>query len=162
PVGLHEGGQVAAPVFKRIAEQVLPYLDVPRDVPLNPRLIQAAFKAEELSDLAVLDDSPPTDFSAALEETSADVAADARSLSSAQPAPPKKASEVMMGTDEGGDVVVPDFAGKTMREVSEMCVKLRLEPVLVGSNLAIDQTPAAGANVKQGAKVTIQFGSPTA
>ncbi len=33
PVGLHEGGMVAAPVFKRIAEQVLPYLDVPRDVP---------------------------------------------------------------------------------------------------------------------------------
>src|SRR4029077_16180433 len=26
PVGQHEGGQVAAPVFKRIAEQVLPYL----------------------------------------------------------------------------------------------------------------------------------------
>src|SRR5208282_3382060 len=42
PVGLHEGGQIAAPVFKRIAEQVLAYLDVPRDVPLNPRLIQAA------------------------------------------------------------------------------------------------------------------------
>ena len=35
PMGLHEGGQVSAPVFKRIAEQVLPYLDVPRDVPLN-------------------------------------------------------------------------------------------------------------------------------
>ncbi len=27
PVGQHEGGQVAAPVFKRVAEQVLPYLD---------------------------------------------------------------------------------------------------------------------------------------
>src|SRR5215467_9378959 len=38
PVGEHEGGQVAAPVFKRIAEQVLPYLDVPRDVPLSPKL----------------------------------------------------------------------------------------------------------------------------
>src|SRR6266850_438963 len=32
PVGEHEGGQVAAPVFRRIAEQVLPHLDVPRDV----------------------------------------------------------------------------------------------------------------------------------
>src|SRR2546428_4757807 len=43
PVGLHEGGQVAAPGFKRIAEQVLPYLDVPRDVPIGPRLVQAAY-----------------------------------------------------------------------------------------------------------------------
>src|SRR5499427_2410577 len=40
PIGEHEGGQVAAPVFKRIAEQVLPYLDVPRDVPIEPRLVQ--------------------------------------------------------------------------------------------------------------------------
>src|SRR5215471_8392599 len=44
PVGAHEGGQVAAPVFKRIAEQVLPYLDVPRDVPLSPKLVQAAYR----------------------------------------------------------------------------------------------------------------------
>src|SRR6201993_4027776 len=36
PVGQHEGGQVAAPVFKRIAEKVLAYLNVPRDVPLSP------------------------------------------------------------------------------------------------------------------------------
>ncbi len=33
PVGAHEGGQVAAPVFKRVAQQVLAYLDVPRDIP---------------------------------------------------------------------------------------------------------------------------------
>ena len=35
PVGPHEGGMVAAPVFKRIAEQVLPYMDVARDVPVG-------------------------------------------------------------------------------------------------------------------------------
>ncbi|HZC65840.1 MAG TPA: penicillin-binding protein 2, partial [Candidatus Dormibacteraeota bacterium] len=44
PVGEHEGGQVAAPVFKRIAEQVLPYLDVPRDVPVGARLLNASYK----------------------------------------------------------------------------------------------------------------------
>ena len=31
PIGLHQGGQVCAPVFKRIAEQVLEYLHVPHD-----------------------------------------------------------------------------------------------------------------------------------
>src|SRR5215204_1594463 len=30
-VGLHQGGQVAAPVFREIANQVLPYLDVAPD-----------------------------------------------------------------------------------------------------------------------------------
>src|SRR4029077_714666 len=33
PLDLHHGGQVGGPVFKRIAEQVLAYLDVPHDVP---------------------------------------------------------------------------------------------------------------------------------
>jgi cell division protein FtsI (penicillin-binding protein 3) len=36
-VGLHQGGQVAAPVFKRISQQVLEYLHVPYDMPLAPR-----------------------------------------------------------------------------------------------------------------------------
>ncbi len=63
PVGQHEGGQVAAPVFRRIAEQVLPYLDVPRDVPIGPRLVQAAYKNRETSDSATLEDFTPGDFS---------------------------------------------------------------------------------------------------
>src|SRR5205823_15089785 len=33
PAGPHEGGQVAAPVFARIAQQVLAYLNVSHDVP---------------------------------------------------------------------------------------------------------------------------------
>src|ERR1700688_5043806 len=52
PVGLHEGGQVAAPVFKRIAEQVLSYLDVPRDVPLNPKLIETAYMKRASEDIS--------------------------------------------------------------------------------------------------------------
>jgi beta-lactam-binding protein with PASTA domain len=67
---------------------------------------------------------------------------------------------VMMGVDEGGDIIVPDFAGKTMRQVTEMCLQLGLDPVLVGSNLATDQTPGGGATVKRGAKITVQFGTP--
>jgi cell division protein FtsI (penicillin-binding protein 3) len=36
-IGLHQGGQVAAPVFKRISQQVLEYQHVPHDMPLAPR-----------------------------------------------------------------------------------------------------------------------------
>ncbi len=32
PIGLHQGGQVSAPIFKRVAQQVLEYLHVPHDV----------------------------------------------------------------------------------------------------------------------------------
>src|SRR3954464_1830358 len=50
PVGPHEGGQVAAPVFKAIAQQTLAYLNVPQDVaPDNPKrlLLRAAAKASD-------------------------------------------------------------------------------------------------------------------
>ncbi len=46
PVGLHQGGQVCAPVFKRIAQQVLEYLHVPRDLdvksPQREKLLASA------------------------------------------------------------------------------------------------------------------------
>jgi cell division protein FtsI (penicillin-binding protein 3) len=48
-VGPHQGGQIAAPVFKRISQQVLEYLHVPHDLPLAPQhqLLLAAAKAKE-------------------------------------------------------------------------------------------------------------------
>jgi cell division protein FtsI (penicillin-binding protein 3) len=154
PVGLHEGGEVAAPVFKRIADQVLAYLDVPRDVPLNPRLIQAAYKRQIAEGATLtLEDFSPTDFSGQ---------PDAPPVASneAEAAPKSHAPEIAMAADEGGDIIVPDFAGKTMREVTEMCLHLGFEPLLVGSNLAIEQHPEAGTQVRRGAKVTVQFGTP--
>jgi cell division protein FtsI (penicillin-binding protein 3) len=153
PVGLHEGGQVAAPVFKRIAERVLSYLDVPRDVPLNPRLIQAAYKRQIAGEATTLEDFSPTDFSG--QPDLPPVASN-----QVEPEPKSHAPEVAMAADEGGDISVPDFSGKTMREVTEMCLHLGLEPLPVGSNLAIEQHPEAGTQVRRGAKVTVQFGTP--
>jgi cell division protein FtsI/penicillin-binding protein 2 len=157
PVGLHEGGDVAAPVFKRIAEQVLAYLDVQRDVPLNPKLIETAYMKRASQDASTLEDSSAVDFSG-------------------QPDPPPAASQMTnvvggeksastkpvltVAVDQGGDIEVPDLSGKTMRDVADIALRLGLEPVLVGSNLATEQSPAAGAKVRRGAKITVQFGTP--
>jgi hypothetical protein len=144
---------VAAPVFKRVAEQVLAYLDVPRDVPLSPQLIQAAYKQDSDSDSSSLEDLTPVDFSAQTEQQNDSV------LGEPQPkAPAQKVSQVTVAVDEGGDIPVPDFAGATMRDVTETCLRLGLDPVLVGSSLATQQTPAAGTKVHRGAKITVQFG----
>jgi cell division protein FtsI (penicillin-binding protein 3) len=151
PIGQHEGGQVAAPVFKRIAEQVLSYLNVPRDVPLSPKLVQASYKNSELDETASLEDFTPVDFTAQPDQSPAPektVAAE-----SAKPS-------VTVALDEGGDIAVPNFRGKTMRQVTEMCLRLGLEPVLVGSGLAAEQSPSDGAKVRSGAKITVRFGTP--
>ena len=48
-VGLHQGGQVAAPAFQRIAQQVLEYLHVPHDVelPVSHQLLMAESREKE-------------------------------------------------------------------------------------------------------------------
>jgi beta-lactam-binding protein with PASTA domain len=73
-----------------------------------------------------------------------------------------KSPEVLTSADAGGDIAVPDFTGKTMRGVMEGCLRLGLDPVLVGTNVAVQQSPAAGAKVRRGTKVTVEFGdTPT-
>ncbi|HEY7616936.1 MAG TPA: penicillin-binding protein [Terriglobales bacterium] len=72
PKGLHQGGQVSAPVFQRISQQVLAYLNVPHDVelPANRQLLMASrrVKAEDLEEsspdhlgsaLEIAESSPP-------------------------------------------------------------------------------------------------------
>jgi len=53
-VGLHQGGQVSAPVFRRISQQVLEYLHTPHDLPLAPEhqllLAQARMKDKDLEE----------------------------------------------------------------------------------------------------------------
>ncbi len=53
PIGLHQGGQVSAPVFKRIAQQVLEYLHVPHDLDVKSpqrQTLTASAKDNDLTD----------------------------------------------------------------------------------------------------------------
>jgi cell division protein FtsI (penicillin-binding protein 3) len=152
----HDGATVSAPVFKRIAEQVLPYLDVPRDVPLNPRLVETAYRQNRESEAVAMEDDTPMDFSAPAELP--EPAAKATEESPVQQQP--QAPNVTVTVDEGGDIAVPDFKGKTMREVADACLRLGLNPVLVGSSLALQQAPAAGSKVRRGTKIRVEFGTP--
>ena len=157
PVGQHEGGEVAAPVFKRIAEEVLTYLDVPRDVPLNPKLIQAAYEKHASEDASALEDFSTVDFSG--QPDSPPLALQTMKPIGQGPSALRK-QPLTVAVDQGGEVEIPDFSGKTMREVADISLKLGLDPVLVGSNLALNQSPPAGAKVRRGAKITVQFGTP--
>ena len=163
PVGLHEGGMVAAPVFKRIAEQVLPYLDVSRDIPVG-QLLQASYKKQAQANVEALEDFTPSDLLLLPEQPEASTSILEDSTTSSFSSAQHLTSPVTLPVtaEEDGEISVPDFSGKTMREVTEMCLRLGLDPVVVGSNLATDQTPAAGTQVRRGSRVTVQFGTPAA
>jgi len=126
---------------------------VPRDVPLSPKLVQTAYHATREPQAAPVEDDTPTDFSAQVET----LGGAEKQVAASEPTLP--APQVTVAVDEGGDIALPDFKGKTMREVTDTCFRLGLHPVLVGSSLAIQQVPAAGSKVRRGAKVTVEFGT---
>ncbi len=157
PVGAHHGGDVAGPVFRRVAEQVLNYMNVPHDVPVSPAIQITERRAD-------------------IQSTETDSVTDARSLAGKKSRPSTTAPEagqtagndpalsspnaptVQFG-DEAG-VTVPSLSGQSVREVTEACSKLGLTPVLVGSGIALEQTPEAGEHVVRGSRIVVKFGRP--
>ena len=58
---------------------------------------------------------------------------------------------------EGNGIPAPQLLGKTVRDVTQECMKLGLIPVLVGTGMATEQTPEAGAAIRRGSRITVQF-----
>lgn len=143
PEGEHHGGEVGGPVFKRVAQQVLAYLNVPRDVPM-PSTEETA----KNSDVP----SRPSPQSAAAE--AAFDAAVAKRASARAPS----VQTVAFGNPEA--VIVPDFSGQTVRQAIEACSREGLAPDLIGDGVALEQYPPAGSHLLRGGTVTIRFGRP--
>jgi cell division protein FtsI (penicillin-binding protein 3) len=155
PVGPHDGGQVAAPVFQRIAQQVLAYLDVPRDVPVAAQTLRASrAKAAPTKDDNLTDVS---DFEAV--QTPASAATEAVSPVLSHSAPVIAAPTVEIA--EGGGIPAPQLLGKTVRDVTEECLKMGLVPVLVGTGTATEQSPEPGATIRRGNRINVQFSRDT-
>jgi cell division protein FtsI (penicillin-binding protein 3) len=140
PVGLHYGGDVGGPVFKRISEQVLAYLEVPHDIPAWTNT-ETAKNQRVTPQLAPNSDANRARFQAAV---------------ATQPSESESAPTVAFGDEEA--VVVPDFSGQGLRSVMEACTSLGLVPAPIGSGVAVEQFPEAGARVQRGSRVTVRFG----
>jgi cell division protein FtsI (penicillin-binding protein 3) len=153
PVGLHEGGQVAAPVFKRVAEQTLNYLRVSQDVPMREKL-QRASRGRVLSGtLPDITDFTPVEGASETATINAGPAA--------QIATPIATPIAVMQTvalSDNHEIDTPNLIGKTVREVTEECLRLSLRPALIGSGVAVEQIPRSGTSIRQGSRVTVQFG----
>jgi cell division protein FtsI/penicillin-binding protein 2 len=146
PVGPHHGGEVGGPVFKRIAEQVLAYRDIPHDVPA-PSDVETAKN---------LKPGPRTG-------SHADVGADSPQASFRAAVATSKLPGAAHPTVAFGDataIEVPRLAGQSVRGVTEECSRLGLMPALIGSGVAVEQFPEAGTQVLRGSRVTVRFGRP--
>jgi beta-lactam-binding protein with PASTA domain len=61
---------------------------------------------------------------------------------------------------EGAGISVPDLTGKTVRQVTEICVQLGVDPVLVGAGTVQEQSPPPDTPVRRGSSVIFRFGRP--
>jgi membrane peptidoglycan carboxypeptidase len=151
PVGAIYGAEVAAPVFRTIAEQTLGYLNIPQDNPSWwPQVASSApagFLRQQRRSPAGRPPLEPEPTGAA----SSPVQNVAYRFVSPDPAPPT----VML--DEGPLVRVPDFSGQALRSVVEECQQLGLDLSLSGSGLAVEQNPLPGRQVPAGARVWVRF-----
>jgi cell division protein FtsI (penicillin-binding protein 3) len=184
-VGLHQGGQVSAPVFQRITQQVLGYLHVAHDVQLPPSR-QVLLARRDVPD-ASLEESSPDHLGASLDmaevsETPAIPAAAKPGTIGAQVVPaalitsttaaassPAAQSEnspaqklpaggtVVLDVEEGG-IEVPSFLGKNLRVAIEAAQDAGLDLAAIGSGTAREQSPQPGAHVAAGSRITVRFG----
>jgi cell division protein FtsI (penicillin-binding protein 3) len=142
PKGRYHGGEVAAPVFKSVAEQILRYMSVPPDVPL---------------------DSPQHSVDAP--KPNRDKAPAAKPAAPGQPVPGEwkvvdaafSVSSVVTEPFTLGDIAVPDFHGKSLRQIAEDCLRLGLRLRSTGSGAAVEQFPLPGTAVGAGTEIQIRF-----
>jgi cell division protein FtsI (penicillin-binding protein 3) len=147
PIGAHFGGDVGGPVFKRIAEQTLAYLDVPHDIPIASD-IEAAKNLRR--------DSRESKAAADGQDSKSDANESSFQAVAKQDASQQSARTVAF--DENESVIVPSLSGQSVRGVTEECSRLGLVPSLIGNGVALEQSPEAGTQVLRGSRVTVRFG----
>lgn len=139
PQGSYHGGDVAAPVFREIVEQILPELSVTPDVEMKSagELIAESYKPspQEIED--------ETQRAATLPQVAKNFSAGTR--------------EVVFAPATRRGALMPDLRGQSVRDVVRMCAQLGLNLEAKGEGRAIRQNPSAGAEVNSGQVVRVEF-----
>ncbi|HEX8191121.1 MAG TPA: penicillin-binding protein, partial [Pyrinomonadaceae bacterium] len=152
-VGLHQGGQVAAPVFREIANQVLPYLDVMPD-----QLPDAKATPGQLAAATAPATVPPTATPAGGGAGHEGVGLGASNLPVVAERRGEEVGEVVYAAARERELLMPDLRGRSVRDVARICARLGLGLEARGEGRALRQSPEVGAALAPGQTVRIEFG----
>jgi len=155
PRGLYYGGQVAAPVFKKIAEKTLNYLSVPPDQPQqewrdDPRVAKHSGE-DPLNDSAM--DAVSGTAASLKGQQALGLSATTESVPQEQDLGSYEDAEI----DGLAVVAVPNFLGKSLRMVMAEGTRARLQVEAEGAGLVVRQSPAPDSKVVPGSKVRVQL-----
>src|SRR5437763_1864000 len=145
PLGSYHGGDVAAPVFREIAEQILPELGVAPDVEFKsgPTMVAQTSKASPAQ--------IKVDFLQTEQREASLPKIAARNFNG-------QASEIVLAVASNRAALMPDLHGQSVRDVARTCAQLGLRLEARGDGHAVRQIPEPGAEVDAGQIVRVDFG----
>lgn len=147
PAGAYHGGEVAAPVFREIAEQILPDLGIAPDIELRSETDQVAeSEPESRSPAAVKSQEERTRVEDARKATLPSVAGHNG-----------RGGEVVYALASNRAVLMPDLRGRSVRDVARACAQLGLQVEALGEGHVIRQSPAPGTELGPGQVVFVDF-----
>ncbi len=146
PAGAYHGGDVAAPVFREVAEQILPNLGVMPDIETSsvPELV------------AQVDENP--------ERAAKEREEQAQSEQQRQATMPTvdsnggRSGEVVYAVATKKAMLMPDLRGRSVRDVARTCAQLGLQVEARGEGRVLKQNPSAGTEVSTGQLIYVDFG----
>jgi len=165
PTGQHHGAEVAAPVFKEVAEQTLACLNVPKDrsVPLvaenrlavafAPGAVSKSARPEMTITVSGVHMTKTEDIPAAA-LSSSPVSEDFKPVALTNDATSAGPTVVL---ENGPLMTVPDLSGLAERAAARQCSAAGVELVMSGSGLAAQQDPPPGSKVPARTKVRVWF-----
>lgn len=147
PVGAHHGGDIAAPVFAEIAEQILPDLGVAPDIELKsapPDLVAGVLPRTETG--LKLGEGPQRD-EAARKATLPTV----EQLDGG-------GGEIVYAVAAGNAILMPDLRGQSVRDATRACAQLGIPIEAHGEGRVRHQSPSPGAEIGPGRTAYIDLG----
>jgi len=147
PAGAYHGGDVAAPVFRQIAEQILPEMGVMPDTEVkgSELIARLAPTPTEKNDLKQSETEARLD--AARESTMPHV--DVRD----------RGDEIVYAVATTNSIVMPDLRGRSVRDVARTCARLGMQVEARGEGgRVVAQAPEAGTELRSGQVIYVDFG----
>lgn len=146
PAGAYHGGDVAAPVFREVAEQILPGLNVMPDIETKsmPQLIAQAPEDPEKA--------------AKLREEEARAEQERRATMPTVDSNGGRGGEVVYAPATKKAMLMPDLRGRSVRDVARTCQQLGLQVEARGAGKVFKQSPAAGTEISSGQTIYVDFG----
>jgi cell division protein FtsI (penicillin-binding protein 3) len=146
PGGSYHGGDVAAPIFREVAEQILPILGVMPDI-----------ETKSAPDLVAQVDEKP-ERTEKLREDEARAEQERKATLPTVDSNGGRGGEVVYAVGTRRAMLMPDLRGRSVRDVAETAAQLGLQLKARGEGRVFKQSPVAGSEVNTGQTIYVDFG----